>query len=156
MKKLIYGVVMLLFVTVVSAQGTKEALNGEWKIVAIEVSGIYYEFTTGVIRLDESYKAQGEPSAEEIDIIREQMKIQTATVTSNFITFDKDKIKLGYGDAIREGKFQLKEKDSKTYIEATYDTGAVKEIDFALKEKLLYLILPADDGYAVNMIYKQG
>lgn len=156
MKNLIYSVVLLLFVTVASAQGNKEALQGEWKIVAIETSGIYYEFNTGLILLDETLKAQGEPTAEELDMVREQMKQQTAQIANNFISFNKDQFKLGYGPDVREGKFELKEKETGGYIEATYTTGSIKKIDYVLKDKVLYLSLPTDDGFDLKMIYKQG
>lgn len=156
MKNLIYSVVLLLFVTVVSAQGNKEAIQGEWKIVAIQTSGIYYEFSTGLIILDESLKAEGEPTAEELDMVREQMKTQTAQIANNFISFNKDQFKLGYGPDVREGKFELKEKETGSYIEATYTTGSIKKIDYILKDNVLSLILPAEEGLDLRMIYKQG
>jgi uncharacterized FlaG/YvyC family protein len=157
MKNLIYSAVLLFsFIAVATAQVTTAALQGEWKFTALQANGVYYDINTGNLQLDESLKTEGEPTAEELAMLSEQMKQQVDPFAKNTISFDKDKMKLHYGEADRSGTYTIVQKDNKYFIEATYDTGAKKEIEFSLEGKLLHLIITSPDGTTGSMIYKQG
>ena len=155
MKNLIYSAVSLFaFITFASAQITNTTLQGEWKIAAVQSNGVTYEFATGKLQLDESLKAEGEPTAEELEMINAQMKEQMDPFAKNSLSFDKEKMKLHYGDADRSGTYTIKQKDNKYFIETTYDTGAKKEIEFSLEGDLLHLIFTSPEGISGSMIYK--
>jgi hypothetical protein len=159
MKKLFYlSIALLCFIATTSAQMTSKTLQGLWKITALETSGVYFDFSTGLITLDPSLAAQEPVGAEEMKMMADMMKAQLEPYYTNFIQFDNNKITIKYGDVSREGTYTLREQDGHLYIRTAYGTDTVtedkdKEIEFVIKDNLLYIVSPKGAG-DVKMIYK--
>lgn len=146
------AVIFFSFVTASTAQVTPEMLQGTWKIDAIQASGVYFEFATGKITVDESLAAEETVSTEDMVMMADMMKTQMEPFYSNFIKFDNNKILISFGGKTAEGTFKVNEKDGRQYIEVTYPNGTLKEIDFTMNDKLLSILHTGSDE--VKMIYK--
>lgn len=159
MKKLFYlSIALLCLIVTTSAQTTSKTLQGVWKISAIETSGIYFDFATGLITLDPSLTAQEPVSSEEIKAMADMMKGQLEPYYTNFIQFNNNNIVISYGGVSKEGTYTLSEKDGHQYIRTSYGTDTAtedkdKEIEFVIKDNLLYILSPKEVG-DVKMIYK--
>jgi len=154
MKKIVYlNFAFLCFTAIAMAQTTAKTLQGTWKIDAIQTAEVYYELATGKLTIDPAATADQPMAPEDLAMAEDMMKTQLEPFASNFIQFNDSKIIIKFGTEQREGTYTIKEKDGKQYIEATYGTGGVKEIEFTLKDKFLSIIQTAE-GKEGKMIYK--
>ncbi|MFP9113060.1 hypothetical protein ACLI1A_03915 [Flavobacterium sp. RHBU_3] len=158
MKSFIYVAVAVLFSTTIAfAQATTATtLQGEWKVDAVNFSGINYNINTGkVLLLDASLTQGQEVTEDDLNLLAAQVKEQLAPFSGNSFTFTKDGVKIKLGYAERSGKFALTQKETKNYIEASFEDKGVKEFQYNFKNNQLYVYLPDESGADIQLVFKR-
>jgi hypothetical protein len=154
MKKLMFLFVAVCLSTVASAQKlTEKDLQGNWKLSALETSGMLIDVEKEKIVLPPEMEAQL------TDDQKQQMNAGMAQAMEMFkeayAKFDGKKLTQNLGPEGQEGTFVLAQKDGKNVLTLTEADGSTKDIIVSIVDKKLRLEENEGGASAVFVYAKQ-
>lgn len=149
--------VMLLFATLVArAQSlTMKDIKGNWKMVAFDMSGIYYEWGIDSLALSTELKQEVAPGTEAAVVA--EIKSRLNEFTDGYLKIsDNLYVQKLMGEEL-DGSYTLIQKGSNQYLRVVNNNKNkdVDEIKVQKKSGWLYISMPADDGSETVLIFEK-
>jgi len=150
MKQLIALFTVALFATVAHAQKiTPQDLQGTWKLVSFDVSGVLVNVTNAKITF--SPELQKSVPAEELEKIKANMMQSMDAFKAASTVFEGNKITQTMGPKVNTGKFAIQDVGEKQFLFIN-ENGNEDDVKIYMDGKLLHFI-QADDEHPVNFAF---
>ncbi len=147
----------LAFATVLSANAqeiTEKNLEGNWKMCAFDVNGIYWDLKTDAVKLPPEYSTLGENQKEALiaDIKGglSDHKDGTFMIRGNYL----EQTMAGQEAS---GNYTIEKKDGKDYLRIVNDDAGktVDVVQVALKDGKMYIIIADAIGGTSTLVYSK-
>ena len=155
MKKIIYLCLAFCMTTTLafSQKVTKENLQGNWKIVAIDIlnsEGIYIDLIKEEVEFSENIKSQA--TDEELNMVKTEFKGTMEMLKQTTMSIDSDSFTMTVGTDLQKGKYNLAEKDGKQIILLTFDNGIEDNARTYFKDNLFYIDTTTDGIFVYKKV----
>lgn len=156
MRAVLLSVVLLFATLVTKAQSlTTKDLKGNWKMVAFDMSGIYYEWGIDSLALSAELKQEMTPGTEAAVVA--DIKRRLNEYTDGYLKIsDNLYVQKLMGEEL-DGSYTLIQKGSNQYLRVVNnnENKDVDEIKVQKKRGWLYISMPADEGGETVLIFEK-